>query len=108
MKPLLESTPIVPSQANLQYAEPHVVDFKLLKEGPGGSRSHELFDVLRAASPTGLLHLVNHGLDPNLFQTLRAVTYAYMTTTSQEEKDQAETVQGTGSFEGYKPRTTEE
>ncbi|KAH8766271.1 hypothetical protein BGZ57DRAFT_827594 [Hyaloscypha finlandica] len=64
--------------------------------------------VLKDAMATGLLHPVNHGLEPHLFHVLRGTTYTYMTTASMEEKDSVEAVDGTGSFEGYKPRSEQE
>jgi hypothetical protein len=42
------------------------------------------------------------------FHVLRGTTYTYMTTASMEEKDSVEAVDGTGSFEGYKPRSEQE
>ncbi|KAI9162761.1 Flavonol synthase/flavanone 3-hydroxylase [Paramyrothecium foliicola] len=98
---------VVPSKDELRFAKPHVIDFEWLKQASESSKK-DIFKTLEDAAPTGLLHLVNHGLDPSLFQTLRGVTYTYMMTASMEEKDAASAVKGTGSFEGYKPRTENE
>ncbi|KAJ4388547.1 hypothetical protein N0V93_006005 [Gnomoniopsis smithogilvyi] len=88
----------------LHTGEAFVLDFARLKSG---QNRRELLEVIEKAAPTGFLHIVNHGLDPKLFQTLRKVTYDVMTATM-EEKDRDTAVEGTGSFEGYKPRTPEE
>ncbi|UPX20277.1 uncharacterized protein EKO05_0010514 [Ascochyta rabiei] len=109
MTSLLSPPMLSVTNQNLRYAEPHVIDFQSLQAATiEGAFDQSLFEVLKNAAPTGLLHIVNHGLDPSLFQKLRAITYTYMMTATAEEKDAASTVNGTGSFEGYKPRTDEE
>ncbi|KAM3421579.1 hypothetical protein BST61_g1966 [Cercospora zeina] len=106
----LLTPPTIPeSNPNLRCAEPHIIDFALLKAATAdGGFDQILLDVLRQAAPTGLLHIVNHGLDADLFAKLRAITYTYMMTATPEEKDAVSYINGTGSFEGYKPRTREE
>jgi hypothetical protein len=45
------------------YAEPNVIDFRLLQDG----RHHlELLEIVEKASMTGLFHIINHDLDPEL------------------------------------------
>jgi hypothetical protein len=45
------------------YAELNVIDFRLLQEG----RHHlELLEIVEKASMTGLFHIINHDLDPEL------------------------------------------
>jgi hypothetical protein len=45
------------------YAEPNVIDFCLLQEGKGHL---ELLKIMEKASMTGLFHIINHDLDPEL------------------------------------------
>jgi hypothetical protein len=42
------------------------------------------------------------------FTKLKEITITYMETTPPEQKDKDSAVQGTGSFEGYKPRSENE
>lgn len=43
--------------------EPHVLDWAWLRDG---SHRDKVAGVVRRAAPTGLFHIVNHGLDSSL------------------------------------------
>jgi len=105
MPHLLDAPEILPTNAKLLYAEPHILDLSLYKEENGRSR---LLQVIGEAAKTGFIHIINHGLKPERFQTVRDITYTYMLETGNEQKDRDSSAPGTGYFEGYKPRSQEE
>jgi hypothetical protein len=114
----------------VRCAEPNIIDFRLLKQGTDRAK---LLEVIEKAAGTGLLHVINHGLNAKWvcmtislelekkvkdetevwltrwqFRILQGVTYTYMMNTSLKQKDEDTAVKGTGYFEGYKPRTEAE
>ncbi|OXV06913.1 hypothetical protein Egran_05321 [Elaphomyces granulatus] len=105
MPHLLDAPKILPTNTKLLYAEPHILDLSLYKEENGRSK---LLQVIGEAAKTGFIHIINHGLKPEWFQTVRDITYTYMLETGNEQKDRDSSSSGTGYFEGYKPRSQEE